>query len=35
MALNFMKKIKYKKVSKERALQNLPSQTEFQASVSP
>ena len=35
MVLNFMKKIKDKKVSKERALQNLPSQTEYQASASP
>ena len=35
MALNFMQTIKVKKVSKGRALQNLPSQTEFQASASP
>ena len=35
MALNFMQTIKDKKVSKGRALQNLPSQTESQASASP
>ena len=35
MVFNFMQIIKDEKVSKGRALQKLPSQTEFQASVSP